>query len=72
VLGVGILPLSVPFQILELFQQCGTLKKGRQYNVQGKKDKSTNNDLQNITQKTKDRATRTSLKSAVNAGALEG
>ena len=23
VLGVGILPLSVPFQILELFQQCG-------------------------------------------------
>ena len=27
-----------------------------------KKDKRTNNDLQNITQKTKDRATRTTLK----------
>ena len=27
-----------------------------------KKDKRTNNDLQNITQKTEDRATRTSLK----------
>ena len=30
----------------------------RQYN--GKRDKRTNNDLQNTTQKTKDRATRTS------------
>ena len=34
-------------------------KKDRQHNVQKKKDKGTNNDLQNIRQKTKDRATRT-------------
>ena len=33
------------------------LKKDRKYNGQKKKDKRTNNDLQNITQKTKDRAT---------------
>ena len=31
-------------------------KKGRQYNVQAKKDKRTNNDLQNNTPQTKDRA----------------
>ena len=34
-------------------------KKDWQYNGQKKKYKRTNNDLQNITQKTKDRATRT-------------
>ena len=34
-------------------------KKNRQHNGQNKKDKGTNNDLQDITQKTKDRATRT-------------
>jgi len=34
----------------------------RQYNGQKKKDKKRNNDLQNITQKIKDRATRTALK----------
>jgi hypothetical protein len=32
-------------------------KKERQHNGQKKKEKRTNNDLQNITQKTKDRAT---------------
>jgi hypothetical protein len=32
--------------------------QNRQYNYQNKKDKRTNNGLQNITQKTKDRATR--------------
>ena len=39
-------------------------KKNRQHNGQKKKDKRTNNNLQNITQKTKDRATRTPLKSS--------
>jgi hypothetical protein len=34
----------------------------RQYNFRKKKNKRTNNDIQNITQKTKDRATRTPLK----------
>jgi len=37
-------------------------EKDRQHNGQTKKDKMTNNDLQNITQKTKHRATRTLLK----------
>ena len=36
--------------------------KDRQYNGQKKKDKRTNNDLHNITQKIKDLATRTPLK----------
>jgi hypothetical protein len=31
-------------------------KKDRQHNCQQKKDKRTNNDIQNITQRTKDRA----------------
>ena len=40
-------------------------EKGRQHNGQKKKVKMTNNDLQNITQKTKDRATRTPLKTRI-------
>ena len=36
------------------------------------KRKRTNNDLQNITQKTKDRAKQTSLKTGVDLGAPEG
>jgi hypothetical protein len=38
------------------------LKKNKQHNGQKKKDKRTNNDLQNITHKTTDRVTRTPLK----------
>jgi len=37
-------------------------KRDRQYNGQRKKNKKTNNDLQNITQKTKDWATRSPQK----------
>ena len=37
-----------------------------------KKDKRTNNDLQNITHKTKDRVTRTPLKQGMDSGAPEG
>ena len=37
-------------------------KWGRQYNGKEKKDKRTNNDLQNTTQKTKDRPTQTPAK----------
>jgi hypothetical protein len=37
-------------------------KKDRSHNDKKKKDKRTNNDPQNTTQKTKDRATRTPLK----------
>ena len=36
--------------------------KDRQYNGRKKNDKRTNNDLQNITQKTKDQVTQTPLK----------
>jgi len=36
------------------------------------KGKRTNNDLRNITQKTKDRAIRTPIKPGVNSGAAEG
>ena len=36
--------------------------KDRQHNGQKKKDNRANNDLQNITQKTKDQATRSPLK----------
>jgi hypothetical protein len=46
--------------------------KDRPYTGQKKQDKGTNNDLQNITWKTKDRATRTLLKPWMNWGAPEG
>ena len=44
---------------------------GQQHNGQKKKGKRTNNDLQNITHKTKDRLLRTPLKTGVNPGAPE-
>jgi hypothetical protein len=47
-------------------------KNNRQHNGQKKKDKRTNNDLQNISYKTKDRVTRIPLKTGVNSGAPEG
>ena len=47
-------------------------KKDRQCNVQNKKVKRINNDLQNFTQKTKNRSTRTPLKPGVTSGALGG
>ena len=46
-------------------------KQDRQHsNGKEKKEKMTNNDLQNTAQKTKDRATRTTLISGVNADTL--
>ena len=45
------------------------LKEDRQHNCLMKKDKRTNNYLQNITQKTKDRAPRTTLKQRMNSSA---
>jgi hypothetical protein len=47
-------------------------KKNRQHNGQKKNYKRTNNDLQSITHKTKDRVTRASLKTGVISGAPEG
>jgi hypothetical protein len=52
--------------------RIGKSKKDRQHNGQKKKDKMTNEDLQNTTQKTKNRATRTPKKPGVNSGAPEG
>ena len=46
-------------------------KKDRQYNGQKKKDKITNNDIQDITQKTADWATQAPLKPGLITGALE-
>jgi hypothetical protein len=43
--------------------------KDRQYNGQKKKNKRTNNDMQNIAHKTKDRVTRTPLKAEVDSSA---
>ena len=45
--------------------------KDRQHNGQTKKDLRTNNDLQNITHKTKDQVTRTPIKPGMNVGAPE-
>jgi hypothetical protein len=45
--------------------------KDRQYKGQEKKNKGSNNDLQNITQEIKDWATQTPLKPGVNIGDLE-
>ena len=47
-------------------------RKKRQHNDQKKENKRTNSDLQNITLKTKDRATRIPLKPGINSGAPEG
>ena len=47
-------------------------KKDRQRNGQKKKAKMINNNLQNTTQKTQDRTTRTPLKTWMNSGAPEG
>ena len=46
--------------------------KDKQQNGKKKKDKRTNNDLQNTTHKTKDHVTRTPPKTGVNSGAPEG
>jgi hypothetical protein len=40
--------------------------------IQWPKEKRTNNDLQNITQKSKDRATQTPLNAEANSGVPEG
>jgi len=55
----------------EVFRSCKS-KKVRQYNGQKKTDKMTNNNLQNTTLKTKDRAMRTLQKPVVNSDTPEG
>jgi hypothetical protein len=49
---------------MTIYIPCFYLQKNsKKYNGQKKRDKGKNNDLQNIAQKTKDRATQTPLKS---------
>ena len=48
------------------------IEEGQTIQWPKERGKRTNSDLQNITQKTKDRATRTPLKPRVNSGAPEG
>ena len=50
------------YERLEDSEEVSITRLQRQYRGQDKKDNRTNNHLQNITQKTKDRARRTSLK----------
>jgi hypothetical protein len=50
------------FEDTEGINRIRKSKKDRQHNGQKRKDNRTNNDLQRITHKTKDRATRTRLK----------
>ena len=49
----------------------GIVRRYPRENDQMKKDKRTNNDLQNTTQKTKDQVTRTSLSTRANLCAPE-
>ena len=53
-------------------QHNGQKKKNRQHNGQKKNDKRISNGLQDITQKTKDRATRTLLSSCSTCGTRRG
>jgi len=58
-----LLQIDILFLVYEEFEDTkGVIrihksKKDRQHNDQNKKDKKTNSDLQNFTQKTKDRVT---------------
>jgi len=49
------------------YSESAKSKKDKQHNGQNKKDKRTNNDLQNVTQKTKDRVPGTLLNTGVNS-----
>jgi len=48
------------------------LKKDREHKAPKQKNRKTNSDLQNMTQKTKDRAARAPLKEGMNSGSPEG
>jgi len=54
--------LEEEFEDIKVVIKIRKSKKDRQHNDQKKNDERTNNNLQNITHKTKDRVTRTPLK----------
>ena len=68
--SVGLLLEEIYLSLKEEFEdpkrgnQNPYIEKGQPHNDQKKKNKRTNNDLQHITHKTNDRATRTTLKIA--------
>jgi len=68
----------LPFKMIGYFEDTkGVIrirksKQDRQHNGQKKKDKRTNNDLQNITHNTKDRVTQALLSIEATSGAPEG
>ena len=63
--------VSGKFEDIKRVVRSLKLKIHRQHNAQKKRDKKTNNYLQTITQKTKDRATRTPLKTESAPEGLE-
>ena len=63
---------SLKFEDTKMVVRCHKQRTDRQHNGQMKNDKRTNNDLQNITLKTKDPAKRTTLKPGVNLGVPKG
>ena len=74
--GEKLRKLKIRFQLALMYEEFedtkGVIKirisKNRQYNGQQKKYKQTNNDLQNHTHNTKDRVTRTPLKTGCELG----
>ena len=60
------------YDVTRFHVQLDSRKKNRQPNGLMKKSKTTNNDLQNTTQKTIDRVTRTLLQTRDNPGDPEG
>ena len=56
----------------QILKQSDAVNQRRDNTMAKKRHKRTNNNLQNITQKTKDRSTRTTLKTGVTSCAPEG
>jgi hypothetical protein len=65
-------PFKMSLKIPKGYSESAKSKKDKQHNGQKKKDKRTNNDLQSVTQKTKDRVTATLVNIGVNSCAPHG
>ena len=69
---LNISPLHEKFEDTKVVIRSRYSVEEIQLNYQMKKKKKVNNDLQNTTQKTKDRAIRSPLKTEMNSDAPEG
>ena len=69
---LNISPLHEKFEDTKVVIRSRYSVEEIQLNYQMKKNKKVNNDLQNTTQKTKDRAIRSPLKTEMNSDAPEG